>query len=363
MSVGIKIRPYTDAVKIVAGLVVAVLAATVTLAQPAQSASQVLYYTTFRPPALKSITYSLQGDQLLTGLPKVVATLPGADGLAWAPDGDLLVGGETSAVISKVHVADGSVKAVPAGVAAAEQINVWPDGVHAYTSGIPGDLARFSISPFSAGTKVPLHGDDTAITGVGFTPTHGAFYTTGDRKGNGNFGSFDISTAATRRTLSGLRGAHGIMFDPFTGDLFLVGSFVIEQIDPANPEAVLSVLNVPGMVFDQGLADGHGHLLVTSNTGFLVYVDYASTKLVAAAHVVKSKAFLDNNLDAVAISPSLLAASGIGASGSSATAPVSVPTKKADRKGLVIILVAALAVIVLVIVLTQTNRRPRLPRR
>lgn len=322
----------------------------------------VLYFTTFRPAALKSATYSLSGSKLVIGLPKVVASLPGADGLAWTSDGDLLVGGEGSGLLSKVHLADGSVQSAPAGVAAAEQVNIWPDGTHAYTAGLPGDLASVPLKPLGPGTKIPLTGDDTAVTAIGFTPK-GTFYTTGDRKGNGNFGQFDVATGTTRRTLPGLRGAHGFIFDPFTGDIFLVGSFVIEQVDPANPSRVLSELDVPGMVFDQGLADGHGHLLVTSNTSDIVYINYAATRLVVNAKVVKSTAYIDANLDAVAIAPSLLAAGGIGAVSSTASAPLVVTTKTDNKKVFVAILVGAVLLIALALRFAKGAGRPRLPRR
>jgi len=48
-----------------------------------------------------------------------------------------------------------------------------------------------------------------------------------------NFGRIDLATFRTTRLISNLPAAHdGLVFDPYTGDLILVGNDSISQFDP-----------------------------------------------------------------------------------------------------------------------------------
>ena len=85
-----------------------------------------------------------------------------------------------------------------------------------------------------------------------------------------------------------LAGAHGGFFDPYTGDVMIVGGGHITQIDP-NTLAVVSDLFVPGVTFDQGSADGSGHLFVANNGGSIYFLDYS-----ASGHVNSALNFADN---------------------------------------------------------------------
>jgi hypothetical protein len=286
-----------------------------------------LYFTTFRPAALHVASLSAGAGKLTVGTPKVVARLPGADGLEWAPDGDLLVGGEGSGMVAKVRVTDGAVQTQPAGLSDAYQLSLSPDRTAVFTGGLPGGLAKVPLNPFARGLPVALHGDDLAVSAIGFAPS-GAFYTTGNRKGVGNFGRFDRTTGETMRTITALRGAHGFVWDPYSQTIVLVGSYSIVQVDPAQPDAVISERIVPGMNFDQGVADGAGHLYFASNTGSLVWVDLTATRRVRDATV--RSAFLETNLDDVALSGAV-------------TADLNVSSRAASRTPIVIGGLAALA--------------------
>jgi hypothetical protein len=307
----------------------AVLSATVfaVVAAPATARSSVaasaaptpeMFYTTNSPAALRVVAYQADGDRIRVGTSKVVTSLPGADGLAFAPDGDLLVGGGRQGAVFKVNPKTGAFTSQPSGIPTAFHVSVSPDGARAWTAGLPGKLASLPLKPFGPGTAGNVQGDDQFITTIGFTPGR-AFYTSSDSFGSGNFGTIDLTTMRTKRWQVGLRGAHGFAYDPFTKDIFLFGSYAIVQIDPAHPDVVISERSVPGMSFDQGTVDGHGHLLAASNSGYLVLIDYAASGLVGDTGTAKnpsSKAFLDANLDDISPNGTLtVTSSGAGSGG------------------------------------------------
>jgi hypothetical protein len=281
--------------------------ATARAAAPAAPAPR-LFYTTNYPAALKVVNYSTSGDQLRVGSIKVVASLPGADGLGVASDGHLIVGGAATSKVFDIDPSTGHVQTVTAfpNAPAAYHITVSPDGSTAYTAGLPGQLGTVPLRPFGPGKAVNVKGDDTKITTVGFTP-FGAFYTSSSGFGTGSFGTLDLATMTTKRVFANLRGAHGMSYDPYTKDLFLFGSFAIVQVDPRailqpspdHSNVIVSQRTIENMAFDQGLADGHGHLLVASNNGTVYFVDYAATGLISTATAL-SHNFLDTNLDDIA---------------------------------------------------------------
>ena len=319
-----------------------------------------LYYTSNHPAALKAVQYSTSGGVLVVGAIHVVATLPAADGLGLAPDGDLLVGGGSTGKVFKVNPGTGQVQSVDAfpGSVAAFHITVSPDGSYAFTSGLPGQLAKVPLQPFGTGAAVSLKGDDPAVTTVGFTPV-GAFYTASDSFGSGRFGSLDLTTLTTKRIFPQLRGAHGIAYDTFTRDLFLLGAYAIVQIDPVaitspnrdHATIEVSTANIGGMAFDQGVTDGHGHLLAASNTGRVWLLDYSATGLIGSGKsVTKSQVFLDTNLDDILV---------VNAKGVTAAHPAKASS---SSKGKLLILVVAVAAVLLVVVYVIRRRRGGSPR-
>jgi hypothetical protein len=288
------------ALVVLAGLGPAAAQAAVPVATPGLPKVPTLYYTTNATHELKAAPYSLSGGVLSIGQLRVIATLPAADGLAFASDGDLLVGGQKTGMVFKVHPQTGAYTAQPTGIANAYHVTVSPDGSFAWTAGLPGQLAKVPLKPFGPGTPVVLRGDDLAVSTIGFTPL-GAFYTQSDSFGSGNFGTFDPATGTTKRTLTDQRGAHGFAYDSFSQNLLLFGSYEVVQIDPAHPATVASIKDVPHRAFDQGIADGNGHVLVASNEGHVSYLDYSASGKIGDKTTSKSEAFLDTNLDDLAV--------------------------------------------------------------
>ena len=114
--------------------------------------------------------YSVSGDVLQIGTIRTVATLPGADGVGLAPDGDVIVGGAGTGNVFKINPKTGAVLTAPAfpGSTAAFHITTSRDGSDAWTSGLPGQLAMVPLKPFGPGQAVSLKGDDPGVTTVAF---------------------------------------------------------------------------------------------------------------------------------------------------------------------------------------------------
>ena len=150
-----------------------------------------------------------------------------------------------------------------------------------------------------AGTANAVSGSVNSITGVAFIGSQ-AYYTDSGSGGGGSFGKLNISTFVTTQLISPLPAAHGIDFDPFTGDLVLFGDNHITQID-ATGAIVSDYTSVSGCTpFDQGAVDGKGHILAACNGGSLTFIDYSASGKVGDAGNFVNTQFLAANLDDVA---------------------------------------------------------------
>ena len=119
----------------------------------------------------------------------------------------------------------------------------------------------------------------------------------------GEIGDTVITKLGTTILIDSLEGAHGGTYDPYSETIFVFGGARIVQIKPyvenlkmkARVVAYIDLrdyffqedtthLTLPrtydngyvGWRLDQGTVDGMGHLFVASNTGHLVFVDYAA---------------------------------------------------------------------------------------
>jgi LPXTG-motif cell wall-anchored protein len=258
-----------------------------------------LFYTVYEPPSVKKVSFTYDSNGFQIGRRVLIASLPGADGIVFSPDGKLIVGGGETGLVFEVDPESGEYQQVKSGSEAAYHIALDPNEQQVWTSGLPGTLASVPISPLQNGTLRALKGDDPFISSVGFAPGR-AFYTASDPNGGGHFGRIDLDTMETQRLKEDLRGAHGITFDQFSGSLLLFGSFSILQIDPGTPDTISSQRDIAGMRFDQGTVDGNGHLFAADNGGNLVFIDYSVTRKVGdQANRVETR-FLDPNLDDLA---------------------------------------------------------------
>jgi len=261
------------------------------------------YYTVFSgQPNVKKRTFTYDGGTNLTiSGPTVIATTNGADGIVFAADGDLLVGGQGDR-IHKVDPGTGTVQTRTAGGIAGGSFHVTldPSGTKAWTAGIPGQLAEVPVSPtFSNGIAHTLSGDDTQITSIAFDNSGQAYYTSSGSGGVGSVGKINLTTFVTQRFLSNVAAAHGMAFDSFTGDLMIFGDSHISQIDTTTM-AIVSDRAFTGVTFDQGAVDAKGHAFVADNNGSMLFVDYKNSGFIGSASNFTSLQFLEANLDDIA---------------------------------------------------------------
>jgi WD40 repeat protein len=259
-----------------------------------------LYYTRYSgSPNVKKVHYTYRGGTLTFGVPVAVADLRGVDGVAFAPDGDLLVG-SAGDVVHKVHISNGSTKDLTTGGGPAYHVTVDPSGKKAWIAGIPGVLTELPLSPAGKGTTHQLKGDDTAVTTIAFDASGNAYYTSSGADGHGDFGQINLKTFTTKRAIEGRDGLHGMAFDTYTGDLITFGGEQLLQIDPKTRKIVSALTVKGGVRLDQGTVNGHGYIYVASNNGQLVFVDYGRTKKVGDAKTPVIVTALDSGLDDVA---------------------------------------------------------------
>jgi hypothetical protein len=249
----------------------------------AASFTGTLYYTrSAGTPNVDSVSFSYNDvtKTLNLGAPTGVATTPGADGIIFAPNGNLLVGGQGTNSIYQVNPTTGNFTSAAVGTNTFHEA-LDPSGQSVWTSAFEGSLVNVSLNPFGSGHTIhTLSGSDTGITTLAFVPGGQDFYVNGNPNNGGNFGTIDLSTFTTTRLITGLNGGHGMFYDSFSGDLILAGGGRIVQIDPNNPRVVLSSLSI-GNNIDQISVDGHGHLFAADpGTSSVIFVDYAASGLV-----------------------------------------------------------------------------------
>jgi len=262
------------------------------------AASGDLYFTTYKPGTVDKVSYSLNRGALSLSPVTVVTQLPGADGIVFASDGRLLVGAGNGTVFA-VDPSSGEATSVKAGTGAF-MLALSPDGKTLYTGGLPGPLSAIVLAPLGPGHLTVLSGDDARISGLAFGPDGRALYTSSDPGGRGDIGIVNLRTGLTRRLFQNVPGAHGVVYDPYTDTYILSGGSTVQQLSAVDPSQVVSQTTLPITSIDQGAVDGHGHALMASNGGSLIYIDYSATKRVGdlADHV--SIKHLATHLDDVA---------------------------------------------------------------
>ena len=244
----------------------------------------VLYYTQYSGSQnVRQAVVNYNGSSFSIVSQKTVAGGFAGDGLVFAPDGSLLIG-SGGPYVYEVNPITGSTTRAYTGGSGAFHLALDPSGKFLYTAAQPGAVGVIPLDPFGNGTSHAVTGDDNGVAAIAFDSSGNAYYTTsnGGYDTNSNFGRIDLTTFTTTRTISGLVAAHGMTFDPFTGDMILVGGNQVAQVDLKTMTVVSTLtLGNPGSYqLDQGTADGHGHLFVCDNFGHLLFIDYSQTGLV-----------------------------------------------------------------------------------
>jgi hypothetical protein len=280
----------------------------------ADSVSGVLYYTTFSGGQnvwKVSYTYDQAMATFTLGASTNIASTNGADGLLFAPDGNLLVAGQGSN-LSEVNPPGGMgaiVKTVDPGNPAFHlALNSSGTLVYSMWNGGSGTTQVIAATPLTSGglsangvAYTVSGGVSTDVRGVIFDPNNSTwYYGTAPDGGTGDFGTVVFNdtthTATLTQLLSGV-AAHGLTFDPFTNDIIFSSAGTIDQYDPVTGTIVGTVSGSGN--FDQSAVDGQGHLFVASNSGGLEFIDYDATKNIGTA-TFKAEPFLAGSLDDIA---------------------------------------------------------------
>jgi hypothetical protein len=283
----------------------------------ADSATGTLFYTTFSGGVdVHKVNYNYDGIStfLLSGITDVATTV-GADGILFAPDGNLLVAGQGNNHVTEVTTAGAIVGSpVDAGTGSyhlalqsnannALLYNMWNgSGSGGSTSISALQLSGGGLSAAGIAYTVSCStGCSTDVRGVIWDPINSKwYYGTAPDGGSGDFGTVvfnDVSHTATLTRLQTGLWAHGLSFDPFTGDVIVNSGNTIQQLNAAG--AVLSTATGPGS-FDQAAEDGNGHMFVASNSGNLEFIDYRATGLIGAGANFTAAPFLAGSLDDIA---------------------------------------------------------------
>lgn len=273
------------------------------------AANGTLYYTTFTgTQRVHKVDYNYDGaaTYVLSSSTDIAAT-PGGDGIIFAPDGQLLVGGQGTGQVYKVDPnAINSFVTKASGVAGAYHLSLDPSGTKFYAAGLPGNLGVIPLNPFADGTQKVLSGSVSQITSIAFDTLGNAYYTASGGTGNGSVGRINLTTGVTTEVIANLPAAHGMVYDSFTNKLTLFGASHITQLNlDANltqfSDLDLSTLET-GHTFqlDQGATDGHGHALVADNNANLVFLDYSTGTNQVASYGFLDQQFLATSLDDVA---------------------------------------------------------------
>ena len=270
----------------------------------------VLYYTIYQSsadqPNVKQVEFNYDGATLTLGTLTGITHTPGADGLIFAPDGDLLVGGQGCCAYKVSPTGSHPIYSASAPSERVFHLMMDPDNTRFWAADyVSSELTEFPLSVFpgGSGTTKQVVGDDGTVTTVAFDASSKAYYTTGGEYGNGNFGVIDlgVTPAVTTRALSSVPASHGMIYDPYTEDLLLFGDGHVTQIDPTLLQVVsdldLSTLGVPIDHVDQGSADGNGHVFVADHGGRLIFIDFSVSRLVGDPSNFRAAPFLENYLD------------------------------------------------------------------
>lgn len=235
-----------------------------------------VHYTRFAgTPNVRKVSYSYSGNEdFTTKIIETIATVNGADGIVFTPDGDVIIGG--GSLVHRIDLETGEVESRKAVGLASYHLALDPSGNRVWSGGNSGLLGEIPLKPFSDVIIRPLTGDDNQLTSIAFDRQGSGYYTRSGSGGHGSFGLIDFKTFTTTRIHQNLDAAHGMVFDPYTDTLVMCGDSHVTQIDPKTLEIIGNLL-VPGMTMDQGGTDGRGYGLFASNTGHLVFVDYAAS--------------------------------------------------------------------------------------
>lgn len=260
--------------------------------------------TSYTPPTGSFTINSITG----------IANLSGADGIVFLPDGNLMVGGQSTQNAFEITTGGTLVKTVATGTGSYSlALNSAQTAVFQSWNGVSqgGSTALAEINLTggglsAAGTALAVvcaaanPTCSTDVRAVTFDTTNGKWYygTAGDNQ-TGEFGTVAFNAgcppACTTATLTRLLPAnadfpwdHDVQYDPFTNTILANSGSVIEELDPTTGALVGFRFTPSGGVSElydnldtcinagcaaSGAGTGSGIYLTSSNTGDVTFID------------------------------------------------------------------------------------------
>jgi len=262
----------------------------------ASDATGDLYYTKYTGGQniwKVSFNYDDAGGTATLGTPVNLASAPGADGIIFAPNGNLLVGGQGARRVFEYTPGGTLVGSGTSGGFDSYHLAMDPSGSKVWTSAFGGPAVDLALGPIANGTAHAVTGSDSGITQLAFAPASKGgktFYVNGQPNGNGNLGVIDMNTFVTTRFATGVDPAHGMVYDEFTGLMTLFGDGEVGSFDPASatPATTLKTAVPTALIgdFDQGAVDGKGHALVAGSNA-ITFIDYSTSGDITAPDYVQ----------------------------------------------------------------------------
>jgi hypothetical protein len=260
-----------------------------------------LYYTRFSgTPNVTSLAFSYNdaSHALTYGTQNNLASLNGADGIMFAPNGDLLVTSNSVGNVYRLNASNGNLlQTVSTGGPPDFHMALDPTGTKFYSSDRytrgTGPLDTFAIDANGTihnATTTAITGGDTNVTQLAFAPNGKILYTDGTPNRLGSIGLFNFGSPDTTTQLipaNQVNAAHGVVYDPFTGLWTMFGGGSVATLDPngaTNADIIASLKQRNGINadFDQGSVDGFGHALIAGN-GQITFIDYSQTHDITSA--------------------------------------------------------------------------------
>ncbi len=206
-----------------------------------------------------------------------IAAVNGADGIIFAPSGNLLIGGQGADVIHEITatgtpVSDTNLRDQ------SYHLTLSPDGSKVYTSNFSGPLSTAGLTGGHLNGSATINavtGNDNGLTQIAFAPNGNVFYVNGGPNGGGNLGMIDLVTMVTARDFSGVNAAHGLIYDPFTQLMTIFGHGHTGTFDTNGANLLQSGTQFT-CDFDQGAVDGLGHALV-AGCDQVTFIDYSKS--------------------------------------------------------------------------------------
>lgn len=255
----------------------------------ADSFAGTLYYTTYAGGQnVHNVSYSYDSitQQLMLGSGNDIAALPGADGIIFAPNGNLLVGGQGTGFVYEIKTDGTFVGQAQPGSPGQDQssfhLALDPSGSKFYTSDFGGPLDTVPL-PLSQGSTTQITGSENGLTQVAFAPNGNVFYVNGQPNGHGNLGLINLGTGVTTRLYSDVEPAHGLIFDSFTGLMTFFGDGKTGTMDQLGLNLMIS--DAFTCDFDQGSVDGFGHAFI-AGCNSITFLDYSKSHDITHPDVV-----------------------------------------------------------------------------